>query len=435
MFIPLGQGFGTEVKPLVKKGDIVFTGQIIGKDDTGILSPAHSSVNGIVEDIKRLDYLKRDTAMIIIRSSDSSGQIKTLEGHTSSWQKLNNEKINELIFLSGALALPQDYSKKIAHIIIPEIAAEPYNYSLDLILESKNALNFIEGLMILKKLMPGARVHFAVNRNNRKIINEIVKLTAHLDWFDLCAIEPKYPQGCQPLLLATLLKKKIPHGSCAADLGVIMLPAEEVLAVYEAVTQGKPFIEKIVALSGPAFKENLHLKVRLGTPLNEIVGNRLEPSGPVRLVLNSLLTGQELRGLISPVDRRFSQIIAIADNRKREFLAFTRLGLRRDSYSRTFLAQWLPHFKKSVDNNQHGEERPCISCGFCEYICPAKMIPHLLAKYVRKEIIDEILISYEIFHCVDCGLCSFACPSKIPLWKYIKEGQEKLLAEGFKVKA
>lgn len=432
--IPLSRSSGVEVKPLVKKGDIVFAGQIIGRDDTNILSPAYSSVNGIVEDIKRLNYLKRDTAMVVIRAGDSSPEIRLLGGYSADWQKLSNEKIEELIFLSGAVILPAASSKKVTQIIIQEAGAEPYNASLDLILEGKNTLNFIEGIKVLKKIMPQVRAHLAVNRQNQRIINEIVKLTARLDWFDVCAVEPKYPQGCQQVLLPVVLKQKIPYGSCASDVGVIVLPAEAVLAVYAAVTQGKPFIEKIVALCGPSFKENLHLKVRIGSPLNEIIKERLESAGPVRLILNSLFTGQELNDLSLPIDRTFSQIIAIADNREREFFAFARPGLRRDSYSGAFLARWLPRAKKSVDTNQHGEERPCISCGFCEYICPAMMIPHLLAKYVRRDIIDEILVSYEIFNCVECGLCSFACPSKIPLLKYIKEGQGKLLEEGFGAK-
>lgn len=435
IFISLAKNSSAEVKPLVKKGDIVFAGQIIGRDDANILSPAYSSVNGIVEDIKLPTDPQKENPVIVIRSSDTSQQIRPLGGCLSSWQKLNPEKIKELIFLSGALALPVDFSKKITQIIIQETAAEPYNHSLDLILEGKNTLNFIEGINILKKIMPSAQVHLAISRQNKRIISEIHKLTAHLDWLDVCIAESKYPQGSPQLLLPAMLKKKIPHGSSPADIGVALLQAEEVIAVYEAVTSGKPFIEKIVALSGPCFKENIHLKVRLGAPLNEILEGRLKTDEPVRLVLNSLLIGQELKGMISPVDKTYSQIIAIADNREREFLAFLRPGSRRDSYSGAFLAHWLPWVKKSVDTNQHGEERPCISCGYCQEICPAKIIPHLLARYVRKEIIDEALISYEIFNCVECGLCSFVCPSKIHLLKHIQEGQKKLLAEGYHIKA
>jgi Na+-translocating ferredoxin:NAD+ oxidoreductase RnfC subunit len=56
VIIPMRQGFGTEVKPLVKKGDTVLAGQIIGRDDVSVSSPIHASINGVVEDIKKLNY-------------------------------------------------------------------------------------------------------------------------------------------------------------------------------------------------------------------------------------------------------------------------------------------------------------------------------------------------------------------------------------------
>lgn len=429
--IPLNRCSDVDVKPLVKKGDTVFAGQIIGRDDANILSPAHSSVNGIVEDIQRVNYFNCDTAMVAIRATDSSPEIKPLAGYAGDWQKLNNEKIEELIFLSGAASLRAVSPEKVKHIIIQETSAEAYNSSLDLILGGKNLLNFIEGAKILKKIMPQARVHLAVNRQHKKIISQIVNLTAQMDWFEVCAFKPKYPQGALAVLLPAILNQKIPYDSCAANLGVSLLQAQEVLAVYAAVTRGEPFVEKIVALCGPGFKENLHLKARIGTPLNEIIKDRLKSTDSVRLILNSLLSGPALEDLSFPLDKRFSQIIAIDDHRQREFLAFARPGLRRDSYSGAFGAHWLPGIKKSVDTNQHGQERPCISCGFCADVCPVRIIPHLLTRYVRREIINEILLSYEIFNCVECGLCSFVCPSKIPLLKQIKSGQEKLIAEGF----
>ena len=56
VIIPLKQGFGKEVKPVVNRGDRVEAGQIIGRDDDSISTPVHSSVNGTVEDIVKIDY-------------------------------------------------------------------------------------------------------------------------------------------------------------------------------------------------------------------------------------------------------------------------------------------------------------------------------------------------------------------------------------------
>ena len=97
VIIPLRQGFGTEVKPLVKVGDAVFAGQIIARDDNTISSPIHSSINGVVEDIKRMNYFKREINMVVIRASNLSAEVPRLPGHSHEWWKLSNEQIEELL--------------------------------------------------------------------------------------------------------------------------------------------------------------------------------------------------------------------------------------------------------------------------------------------------------------------------------------------------
>ncbi|MEW6009077.1 MAG: 4Fe-4S dicluster domain-containing protein [Candidatus Omnitrophota bacterium] len=439
--IPLKQGFGTEIKPSVKKGDAVRAGQIIAKNDRTIASPIHSSVSGVVEDIKRMNYFKRDVAMVIIRTDNGSQEPLKLEGFSQEWGKLSSEKIEELIYLSGVSSLDREgiptrfktsiiLPDDVKHLIIHGVGSEPYNISLDLLLEGKSLLHFFQGVQILKRIMPKAKVHLVINAHKRKIIEQITKLASHFEWLDIYPLEPKYPQGYDEMLVPTILNQRFPYGYSAANIGVVILNIQAVLEVYSAVVEGMPLIERIIALCGPCIKENIHLKVRVGSPLEHILSGRLRTETSLRIVLNSLLTGFELNDFSLPIDRTFSQIIAITENRQRQFLAFLRLGRRTDSYTRTFLSSWLNSLDKLPDTNLHGEERPCISCGYCEEVCPVSIIPHLLAKYVQRGFIDETIMNYGIFNCIECGLCSFVCPSKIHLMKILKTGQEKLIMQG-----
>ncbi len=441
VIIPLRQGFGTEVKPLVQKGDHVFAGQTIARDDSSISSPIHSSVNGIVEDIKRRNYFRREITMVSIRTTNTSREIPRLSGHSTEWWKLSNEQIEELIYLSGVSSLdkegiPTRFKSSIIppddvkHLIIHGIGSEPYNISLDLLLTGKNLLNFFEGIKILKRIMPKCQVHLSINAHKKNLIEQFTKLSSELEWLDVYSLEPKYPQGYDEMLVPTILNQRFPYGYSAANIGIVVLNIQAVLGVYNAVVEGKPLIERIIALCGPSFKENLHLKVRVGTLLSEVITDNLKTSDSPRVVLNGLLTGFELNDFSLPTDRTFSQIVAIPKKTEREFLAFLRPGMRRDSCTRAFLSNWLPGIHKSTDANLHGEERPCISCGFCEEACPVGIIPHLLSKYITRGFIDEMLLNYDIFNCIECGLCSFVCPSKIPLLKHMKEGHEKLIMQG-----
>lgn len=441
VIIPLRQGFGTEVKPQVKVGDAVFAGQVIARDDNSISSPVHSSVNGIVEEIKRMNYFKRDINMVVIRTTNPSPDIPRFADYSQEWWKKENAELEKLIYISGVSSLDREgiptrfkssiiSPDEVKHLIVHGVGSEPYNLSLGQLLEGKSLLHFFEGVKILKRIMPNCRVHLAVNAHQRKIIEQLEKLSSELEWLDIYPLEPKYPQGYDEMLVPTILHQKFPYGYSAANIGVVVLNIQAALGVYAAVVEGKPFIERIIALCGPGMKENIHLKVRIGTPLSEVLAGRINTDKPIRVVLNSLLTGVLLNDFSLPIDRTFSQIIAIPENKERQFLAFTRPGLRQDSYTRAFLSKWLPFIHKTNDTNQHGEERPCISCGFCEEVCPVRIIPHLLSKHVKRGIIDETLMNYEIFNCIECGLCSFVCPVKIPLLAHMREGQEKLIMQG-----
>ncbi|MEK6715800.1 MAG: 4Fe-4S dicluster domain-containing protein [Candidatus Omnitrophota bacterium] len=441
VIIPLAQGFGSEVKLLVKKGDKVSAGQIIGRDDENVSSPVHSSVFGTVEEIKRMNYFKRELEMVVIRADKTQKDYLRVEGFNPDWAKLRQEELEKILYLSGVTALdregiPTRFKSSVIppsgveNIIVHGVGSEPYNISLELLLNGKKILNLIDGLRILNTIMPGANMYLALNSRKQKLLEEINKIAVKYKWLKVVPLEPKYPQGYDEMLIPTLLNQRFPYGYSAANIGVVVLNIQAVLSVYEAVCEGKPLIERIIALCGPGLKEPLHVKARIGTPLGEIITPRLNEKLKSRIVLNSLMTGVKLNDLTLPISRTFSHLIAIPEGDKREFLAFMRPGLRQQSYSHTFASSLLPFFNKTADTNLHGEERPCISCSYCEEVCPVGIIPHLLSKYIKRNMIDETLMNYNIFNCIECGLCTFVCPSKIPLLQHLKEGKDKLTMQG-----
>jgi len=439
VLIPLVQGTGDEVPPTVKPGDTVKAGQIIGIDDNSVSNPVHSTVNGVVENITKIERLGKETQGIEIKSDGTSDWLPT-ESHSAEWTELSTEDLGKTLYLSGAASLdgagiPTQHKSSstlpddVKHIIVREVGSEMYSPSLGVLLDEGNLPRFVEGLKILNKIMPGAKVHLAINSRQRQLISRIPPLTSGLSWIDMFTLAPKYPQEADEMIIQTVLGKPFPYGASAADMGVVILSVQTILHVYEAVVEGKPVIERIIALAGTGFKENNHVKVRIGATLDHITQDRTDAVKPVRFVLNSTLTGASLPGT-SPIDRQFACLIALPEETTRQFLAFVRPGFKMDSYSRTFIAA-LPGSTKSCDTNAHGDRRPCVSCGFCDEVCPVKIIPHLIYKHVENDIIEEMLMRLEIFNCIECNLCSYICPSKIPLAESIKEGKEKLVEQGF----
>lgn len=421
VIIPLSQGFGSPLDPRVRVGEEVSAGQIIARNDDNISSPVHATINGKVVSIEKRNYFKREVSMVTIEGNGKEGY-QTIPGSSAQWEKLSAQTIEELIYKSGASSLdkqgiPTRFKsslippEEVENLIIHGADSEVYNVSLELLLKGKNLFNFVEGIKILKKIMPRAKVHLALNEDKSSIIERIKKLTISLDNFEIYPVVSKYPQGYDEILIPTLLGQKYPYGYSAANIGIIILNIQAVLKAFSAVTEGKPLIERTLALCGPAFKKPLHLNVRIGTPLEYILKERLRHI-PTRVILYSLLSGFELKDLALPVDRTFSQVIATPENREREFLAFLR-----------------PRLQSAVDTNCGGEERPCIQCGYCLEVCPVRIIPTLIDRYARLGI-NETLMRYGIFNCIDCNLCSYVCPCKIPLAKNIKGAKAKLIDTG-----
>ena len=141
------------------------------------------------------------------------------------------------------------------------------------------------------------------------------------------------------------------------------------------------------------------------------------------------MTGLLQKDLSIPVGRSIGHITVLTENKKRQFLAFMRPGLKSDSYSNAFLSSCISSVKRKYDTNMHGELRPCIQCGFCEEVCPVSIIPHLLSKQIKHDLCEGTE-KLGIFDCIDCGICSYVCPCKIPLADDIASGKKKLIEEG-----
>lgn len=70
----------------------------------------------------------------------------------------------------------------------------------------------------------------------------------------------------------------------------------------------------------------------------------------------------------------------------------------------------------------HHHEEPCIRCGDCNDVCPAGLMPNLLANHCKEDQFERAE-NYQLFDCIECGACSYVCPSHIPLVHYFRYGK------------
>ena len=87
----------------------------------------------------------------------------------------------------------------------------------------------------------------------------------------IVALETKYPQGAEKMLIKAVMGRKVPLGKLPFDAGVIVNNVGTAVAVYEAMRFGKPLIDRVVTISGNGVKTPKNLLVRVGTSFEDVI--------------------------------------------------------------------------------------------------------------------------------------------------------------------
>jgi Na(+)-translocating NADH:ubiquinone oxidoreductase A subunit len=433
VIIPLKQGFSEEVPPIVKHGDKVKAGQIIGIDDNLRSSPVHATVNGTVKDLCLIRHWDGNTLGIVIEPDGTPDWV--INEHLSSdIEKADPDQIRKILYLSGVSSsgkygFPTKYNTsslftdEVENLIINAVNTEPYCLRNDTFL-SGNIDKFLTGIDILRRsLNDKIEVYLGIDCNDKDIIEQI-KLSDSR-WLNIHPLKPKYPQDHDVILTETILGKKVPYGGSIQDIKTVVVDVQDVIHAYEAVIEGKSVIDRAVALGG-SLSEVGFVKVRIGTQLKHIIST--QPNK--RVIYGGIITGVKCDDLSIPIDRTTTSISVLEENQSRQFLFFIRSGINRGSFSNSFLSSFFPTVERKTDTNLNGELRPCIYCNYCESVCPVDLMPYLISKYITHDMIEEAE-KYNPLSCIDCGLCTFVCPSKIPVMSHIQDAKAKIRKEEY----
>ena len=139
VFIPVNQHLGTPAKPIVEKGDVVKTGQLIAKGEGFISANVHSSVSGTVQKVDEIVDYSGYRRLSIVIDTDGDEWVDTIDRSTDLKRectldsKAIVDRINEMgiVGMGGAtfpsyvkLNVPQ--GKKAEYLLINGVECEPY---------------------------------------------------------------------------------------------------------------------------------------------------------------------------------------------------------------------------------------------------------------------------------------------------------------------
>jgi len=372
-----------------------------------------SAVDGhiVLEDITRLEKrphtAERDMLHIQPAAAVDDKRDKLLR--LGVWQFLADA------FTGG---LPDPHSTPQA-VIVSTLSLEPFVARGTTQLK-KRLLNFTRGLEHLQSLLEYQPMYLVMPDITSAFARQVREKIRGYAWVRLVDIPLRY--GLEhPHVLARAL-------GLSAEAGVVWsIKVEGVLAIDRALTLSRPCLARTISIGGPCAKEPVHLKTMAGYPIADILSDYANHQEPMRVINGGMLTGKPLNGQLG-LDAEARGLTLLPKPTERELFGFARPGFDRRSYSRCFLSMLRGRFTERITTGTRGEIRPCVSCNFCEEVCPARIMPHLLHKYLYSDLITEAEQG-RIDLCVQCGLCSYVCPSKLELKQEFAEAMELIRQE------
>ncbi len=401
--VPLSQHIGAPAECLVSVGDEVREGMMIGKPTSFVSVAIHSPVPGTVKEIKRIrlpNGVQTDAVCIELAGEfDRLGKSQeTFEWESMSAKELLDQMAQMGIVGLGGATFPTHVKfsppkgSKVEFFVLNGVECEPY-LCADHRLMIEKTREIFEGLRIIRKILEPDRVLFAIEANKPDAI-EVVSAYAreHAPDVEVLPLHVKYPQGDEKQVLKALTGREVPSGGLPIDIGAVVSNVGTVNAIYEAISLKKPLIERGLTVSGGAVKKPGNYKVRIGTPVSQL----LEECGgfsrlPQKIVMGGPMMGFSVLDLETPITKGSSGILALTGAEIRS-----------------------------------AGETPCIGCGACVSVCPLGLSPTRLYKLVDhmeyNAAADEGLMD-----CKECGCCGFVCPAHIPLVQGMRLGKRMYL--------
>ena len=404
-YVPLSQHIGQVAKETVKVGDYVHRYEKIGEVSGKVSSMVHSPVSGkVTEIIENPAANGKKVKTVVIKNDFKYKEIETEKRRIEEVGTFRRDEILEIIKEAGIVGeggaqfpthVKYDIGyKKIDTFIVNGAECEPY-LTADYTIMSNYVEELLGGIKIAEKLLRPREVVIGIEEENIDIAEHIEVIIKQSRLFNvkIHVLPTAYPQGSELQLIRSVTGKEIKKSEIPGNHGIIVSNVGTVKSMYDAFTEGKPLVERVVTVSGEKVKTKGNYLLKVGTPLSHII-EQLNPEDNAKIVFGGPMMGEEVTETSTPVVKGTSGILFLS---------------------------------KDIDSVKREN---CISCGYCVDVCPMGLMPMKFAESYRKEQYEKLVTVYHLDNCIECGACEYVCPSRVPLIKSIKEGKEKLRETG-----
>lgn len=381
--IPMLQHMGAPCEPLVKTGDHVKVGQLVGSSTQFMSAPIHSSVSGDVTAID--EYINPAgirTKCLVIKTDGLQEVDEGIAPPTVNTREEFIEAIKNsgLVGLGGAgfptaIKLNPKNPEKVDTLVINCAECEPY-ITADNRECMENAPAILNGIKTVMKYLNLKKAYIGIEDNKPKAIAHIKSQIIAGDPIEVVSLKSKYPQGAEKVLIYETTGRVVEEGMLPADAGVIVMNVSSVAFVDSYMKTGMPLIKKRLTVDGSAVKEPKNVRVAIGTTFEDVLnfcgGFKTEPK---KVIMGGPMMGISVYTLKTPVIKNNNAILAFDE-------------------------------KDAVTPN----ETACIRCGSCVRACPFSLMPLEIERALKLED-GAKLEKLKVNLCMACGCCAFACPA------------------------
>lgn len=395
--LPLSQHAGAPSKPLVKSGQEVVRGQPIASADGFVSVPLHAPATGRIKSISLMPTARGPkTPCIILHVYEGSTQQELYENPLDIDSMTADEIIQAvqdsgMVGLGGA-AFPTHVKMKpppehtVDTLLANGCECEPY-LTCDHRIMLEQPQNLIRGIRLIQRALGVNRAIIGIEDNKMDAVHAIAEHLQADDLISVHAVQTKYPQGAEKMLIKSLLNRSVPPGSFPSAVGVSVFNVGTLAQIGELLPHGRGVIERVVTVSGPGVKKPGNYLVPVGTPVRFLLDHAGVTDSALEVILGGPMMGMSVSTLDVPVTKAMSGMVV--------------------------LEQDDPDLKKS-------QAHPCIRCGWCVEACPMQLNPSMLGMLAASSEYETMVEDYHLNDCFECGCCSYVCPSNIPLVQYFR---------------
>ena len=394
--IPLNMHIGGPDAPVVKEGDHVYVGTLIG-DGQGLYAPIHASVSGKVTFTGTKKLATGQTTAVVEIESDGKMEADpslTVPSYSDTAGFIDAVRASGMVGLGGAsfptwFKMRAPKGQSFEYLVINGMECEPYITS-DFRLMVEDPELVVSGVHRAAEALGIPAAVIGVEDNKPEAVEKLDAVIKEKGWADtlqVLSIPTKYPAGGEKVLIHETTGRDVPAGGLPSNCGCLVVNVTTISKLETYFRTGMPLVDKTVTVTGDCIAKPGNYIVPVGMSVHEVI----DAAGgftkdPKKVIMGGPMMGRTITSTDCPILKANNAILALHDQGA------------------------LP------------EETPCIRCGRCVRACPLGLEPFALDAASRRH--DVVALDdLAVMNCMSCGCCAYVCPAHRRITASIAEGK------------